>query len=110
MVVFGRDLHVLVDDGPANTAVPADVDAIEQDRRFDDGVAVDAHVGRQNAAANVAAADDAALTNHAVVGFAAPRSLAGTIVEDELRRRQLRLIGADRPFAVVQVQHRIDVD
>ena len=56
MVVSGGILHVLVDDGPADAAVAADVDAVEQDRVLDEGVAVDADVRRQDAAAHVAAA------------------------------------------------------
>src|SRR5439155_901581 len=66
-----RNPHVLVHDHAAEPAVPADVDALEQDRIFDVGKTVHAHVRRQDAAANVAAADDAALADHAVVGLAA---------------------------------------
>ena len=58
----------------------------------------------------MAAADDASLANHAVVRLAAPRLLAQALVEKhELRRRQLRLVGPDRPFAVIEVEHRVDV-
>src|SRR5438309_1646844 len=53
-----RDLDVLVDDGPADAAVPADVHPLEQDRVLDGGVTVDADVGRQDAVADVAARDD----------------------------------------------------
>src|SRR5262249_34630053 len=107
----GRDLDVLVDDGPADAAVSADVHAVEQDRVLDHGEAVDAHVGRQDALADVSAAEDAALADHAVVRLAAADVAAVPLfVEDELRRRQLRLVGADRPLAVVQVQHRVDAD
>src|SRR4051794_38933250 len=37
------NLHVLVDDRPANAAVPSDLDAVEEDRVLDVGIAVHAH-------------------------------------------------------------------
>src|SRR5262249_34518979 len=65
------DFHILIDDGPADATVPADVHALKDDGILQQGEAVDANIGRQDAAADIAATDDAALTDHAVVGFAA---------------------------------------
>src|SRR4051794_2849893 len=56
--------HVLVDNRPANAAVPAHLDAVEQDRILDHGVTVDANARRQNTVPHVAAGDDAALRDH----------------------------------------------
>src|SRR6266849_5614610 len=56
-----RDLDVLVDDGLLDAAVAADVDALEQDRVLYNGEAVDADARGQNAVADMAARDDAAL-------------------------------------------------
>src|SRR5262245_3845832 len=106
-----RNRHILVDYGLANLTVPADLHAVEQDGTLDDRVAVDAHIRRQDAPAHVTARDDATLTDHAIVRLApadmAPRTL---VAEDKLGRRQLRLVRADRPFIVVQIEHRIDLD
>src|SRR5688572_12412260 len=85
----GGDLRVLVDDGAADAAMPADVDAREQDRVLDVREAVDADVGREDAAADAAAADDAAGTDHAVERLAASGAVAARLREDELRRREL---------------------
>src|SRR5579885_409804 len=86
-----RNPHVLVDDRLADVAMPADVHTIEKDRILDPGIAVDTDIRRQDAAAHVAAADDAALADHAVVGLAAAGAFRRPLVaEDELRRRQLR--------------------
>ena len=41
----GRDADVLVDDRPANAAMAADVDAVEEDGVFHQGEAVDADIG-----------------------------------------------------------------
>ena len=38
------------------------------------------------------------------------RAVRPLLGEDELRRRQVRLVGADRPIVVVHVQLRIDRD
>ena len=56
---------------------------------------------------DLAAGDDRALADDAVQRLAAAGGRA-PLGEDELRRRQVGLIGADRPAMVVQVQLRID--
>src|SRR5262245_35759464 len=102
-----RDLDVLVDDRPADAAVAADIHALKQDRVLDHGVTVDTDVWRQDAVPDVTARDDAALADQAIVSLAAAGgSRRAEIAEDEFRRGQLRLIGANRPLAVVQVQYR----
>src|SRR5262249_29165473 len=53
----GRDLDLLVDNGPANAAMPADIHAIEQDGAVYLRPAIDADVRRQDASADVAAAN-----------------------------------------------------
>src|SRR5208282_1772515 len=68
----GRDFDFLVDDRPAYLRAAADIDAAEQDRILDAGKAVDAHVGRQDAAHHLPARDDGAGTDDAVVRLAAP--------------------------------------
>jgi hypothetical protein len=52
------------------------------------------------------AGDDAAAGDHGVHGHAATL----VVVEDELGRRQLLLIGPDGPVVVVEAQRRRDAD
>src|SRR5262249_9173903 len=100
---------ILINDRSADAAMTADVDAIEENRILDQGIAVDAHVGRQNASADVAAAYDAALADHAVVRLATAGVAANAVVgEYKLGRRQLGLVGPDRPLMVVEIQDWID--
>ena len=61
MMVPAGDADVLVDDAAAQAAVPADVDALVQDRGVDLGKAVHAHARPEHAPVDVAARDDAAL-------------------------------------------------
>ena len=80
----------------------ADAHAGHQDRLLDAAEAVDAHVGAEDAARDPAARDDAARRDQRVERLA----LAAVFGKHELRRRRLRLIGAQRPLRVVQVELR----
>src|SRR5262249_58047361 len=99
-------MHVFIDNCPPDAAVSAHVHAVEQDGAFHECVAVDPDVGRQDAAADMATADDGAMANHAVVGLA-PTSLAANAVvgKDKFRRRHLWLMRTDGPFLVIQVEN-----
>ena len=86
--------------------VAADADAGHQDGLLDVAEAVHAHVRAEDAADDAAAGDDAAGRDDRVERLAAPPAFLG---EHELRRRRLRLIGAERPFRIVEVELRIDL-
>src|SRR5262249_17563794 len=99
------------DDGAADPAIAADINAVEQNRILHQCITVDADIGRENAPTHVAAADDTSLADHAIMRLTATRVLAIAFVEeDKLGGRQLRLVGSDRPLAIVQVQDWIDLD
>ena len=66
--------------------------------------AVDAHVRTQHAAGDAAARDDAAGRDDRIERLSAAAAGFG---EHELRRRRLRLIGAQRPLGIVQVELRV---
>src|SRR5262249_50484634 len=96
-----RDQHVAVDDRPADARVPPDADAGHQNAVLDFAEAVHPYVRAQYAAGDRAAADDTARRDHRVERLAAADAL---LREDELRRRRLRLIGAQRPLRIVEVE------
>src|SRR5260370_16903985 len=94
-----RNPHFLIDNRTPNPAMTADINAVEQDRILHHGVTIDTHVGRKNASPHMAAADDAALADHAVMGFAAAGGLAPALPpQNKLRRRHLLLHRLNRHF------------
>ena len=90
----------------ADPGVAADLDAVEEDRVLDQRVGVDPHAGGEDRAVDLAAGDDRALADDRVVR----RAPAVGVGVDELRRGHRRLVGVDRPVAVVEVQDRVDGD
>ena len=68
-------------------------------------IACTPHVGEEQRAPHRRATDDAAARHQRVDRHAAP----AIVVEHELGRRQLLLVGPDRPVAVVQVELGRDV-
>ena len=76
------------------------------DRVLDVAVRVHADARGQDAARDLAAGDDASHRDQGPRGLAA----AALLVEHELGGRELRLVGAQRPFRVVQVEHGVDLD
>jgi hypothetical protein len=96
------DLDVLVDDRAANPRVPADLDAVEEDRILDQREAVDPDARREDAPVDLASGDDRPLADDRVER----RTPAVRVGVDELGRGVGRLVGVDRPVAVVQVQDR----
>src|SRR5579859_7559216 len=97
-----RDSHFLVYNGPPDAAMPANLDAVEEEASIDVGIAIDADVGSEDAALNMATGNDASLADHAHVRLAPAVALA----VDEFGRRHLWLVGTDRPVAIVEVQDR----
>src|SRR5689334_15133423 len=94
------DIATLIDDGTANDAVAADLGVRQDDRAVDVGALLDTYVGEQQRLTHHRAGDDAAPGHHGVDGAAA----AAFLIEHELRRRLLHLIGPDRPVLVVDVE------
>ena len=97
-------MHVAVDDGPADTAVAADIDMREDDTGFDFGIGIYAHIGREHAVAHGSAADDAAARYQRIQGSSGATGLG----KNKLRRRVLPLMRADRPVLLEQVEHGRD--
>ena len=101
-----RNQDVAVDDDTPQSGVASDADAGHQNRLLDLAEAVHADVRAEDAAHDAAAGDDAAARDDRVERLPAAAPLGG---KDELRRRRLRLRGAQRPFGVVEVELRVDL-
>ncbi|CCC96390.1 protein of unknown function [Azospirillum baldaniorum] len=99
------DHHAAVDHHLGQAAVAADVDVRQDHGLMQLAEGVDAHLAEQQRILHQRAGDDAAARHQAVHRHAAPV----LVVEDELRRGQLLLVGEDRPLAVVHVELRRDV-
>ena len=86
--------------------MPADAHARHQDALVDRAETVHPHVGAEHAARDAAPRHDAAGRDHRVERLAAAAARLG---EDELRRRRLRLVGAQRPLRIVEVELGVDL-
>ncbi len=100
-----RNLAALIDDGPADLTAAADERVRQDDRALDRRALFHPHVGEEQRLAHHRAGDDAAAGDHRVDGHAAPPFL----IEDELGRRLMHLIGPDGPVLVVDVELGPDV-
>src|SRR5262245_27737571 len=105
----GRHFDAFVDNRPANLGVAADIDSFEEDRIFDMRIAVNADEWPEDTPLDEPARDNRAGADDAIHGPAGAVALAAA-AEDELRRRQIGLKGADGPDFVVEVEQRIDGD
>src|SRR5688572_9232961 len=101
-----RNEHVAIDDRPADTGVAADAYTGHEDGLIDVTKTVDPHVRAEHAALHAAPGNDAAARDDRIERLTAAPVLLG---EDELRRWCLRLVGAERPFRVVQIELRVDL-
>ena len=106
MRVPAGDLTAGIDDGVADLAIRTDAHVRQDHRPLDGGTLLDAHPGKQQRLAHRGAGDDHAAGHQRIDRDAAPALL----VEHELRRRRLRLVGPDRPVLVVDVELGIDPD
>ena len=101
-----RNEHVAVDDGALDPGMPADPHPRHQNALVDLAETVDADVGTQHAARHGAARHDAPGRDHGIQCLTAPLPDFG---EHEFRRRRLRLVRAQRPFRIVQIEFRVHV-
>src|SRR5665647_3190899 len=100
------DDDVLVDDGPMDRGVATDIDEVEQDAVGDLRVAVDLHTGGEHRMGHVPTAD-----HHTGRDCGVDRLTDAALrPEDELGRRIVAVVGVDRPFVVVEVEHGMDRD
>src|SRR5690606_11498745 len=94
-----------IDDRSLDGAAGADAYVRENDGALHVTALIDAHVREQQRLIDVRARNDAAARDDGVHGHAA----TAVLVQDELRRRILALIGPDRPLLVIDIELRIDV-
>ena len=93
---------MLVHHHPAQPGAATDMHVGQDHRVLDLGVAVHVHPREQQGVAHQRTADDVAAGDQRIDRHAA----TAVVVEDELGRRQLLLVGPDRPVVVVEVQLR----
>src|SRR6476661_3466199 len=92
-----RDARSAIDDDTVQNSAAPDLDVRQNDSPVDRAVAVYSNTGKEQRALHGRSTDNAAARNHRVDGCAAP----SVFVEDELRRRQLFLIGPYGPRFIV---------
>ena len=98
-----RNVAAAVDHHARQARVAADGDARQQHRLAQFAIGVDAAAREQQRAVDVRAGNDAAAGDQRIHRHAAPV----VAVEHELGRRQLFLVGPDRPVGVVHVERRL---
>src|SRR5688500_1152227 len=96
--------NVTIDNRTSEAGVAAHANTRHQNRLFDLAEAVDTNVWAQNAADDSTPGDDAAVRDYRIERLTTSMPLLG---EHELRRGRLRLIRAQRPLRIVQIEFRI---
>jgi len=94
-----RNAALLVDDAALEDGMAADVGAGQDDRILDRRPAVYIDAGEEQRALHRRAGNDAAASDQRIDGGVAP----AVVIEHELGRRQLLLIGPDRPVTVIHI-------
>jgi hypothetical protein len=98
------ELHLLVNNGMPDSAVPAHVYAIQEDAALNLTKTVNPYTGRQDAVQHPPAGDNAVVRDQRVDRHAHTPALFG---EYEFCRRQCARNSANGPLVVVQVKHRV---
>src|SRR5882757_728943 len=99
------NLATFIENGSFDDTGGSDFDMRQYDRAIDAGALVHPHIGEQQGRADDGPGDDAAAGDYGVDGGTPPTFL----VEHELRRRLLHLVGPDGPVLIVNVELRFHV-
>ena len=94
-----RDEHIAIDDRATDARVPPHPDARHRDRLIDNDCT--RTFGTEDARRDAAPRNDAAGRDDRVERLPAAAAFVG---KDELGRRRLQLMGAQRPFRVVEIE------
>src|SRR6516164_10909137 len=101
-----RNQDIAVDDRSPDASVPADADAWHKDALLDAAEAVNPHVRAEHAAIDAASRDDAAGRDDRVHGLSEPPI---DVSEHEFGGGGLRLVRAQRPLWIIEVEFRTDM-